>query len=100
MGVGVGGGSSQRESTHCGTRTTFISGSCPPRLPITELPNLFRKLNKMSPKQRADQTLGLEVTCGKRAEGANREEKSQPARRGPGRDLRGGRTKHMANMYV
>lgn len=54
----------------------------------------------MSPKQRADQTLGLEVTCGKRAEGANREEKSQPARRGPGRDLRGGRTKHMANMYV
>lgn len=52
----------------------------------------------MSPKQRADQT--LEVTCGKRAEGTNRDEKDQPAGKGAGKDLRGGRTKHMANVYV
>lgn len=36
----------------------FCLWTGPPHLPIVELPNLFRMLNKMSPKQRADQTLG------------------------------------------
>lgn len=43
----------------------------------------------MSPKRRADQTLGLEVKCGKKAEGTDSDEKAQSAGRGPGGDPRG-----------